>query len=326
MLLNALTLDILAELVVEEETWLFGPIELGSDFYGVFGSLGTGGLMTDEGVFTYLSDGTLTEANVVFHLVDEALNVIDTFDIIDPQLISNYFRSIISYENGILLFYYLDWGGIYVYNAKTQETSHIMAAGDFIFHRIILTPNNELAFVASTIKDEEHMHYGIIDLETGNINFSSETDLNIYDLFIDGENIVLRYSASHDGSEGGFIVVNVLTYESDILPLADDDGMNAKLISNGQLILARHTEWSISPLPRVRVYDRYAMTILFEHEMTVADLNLEAGEEIFYNEFVAVTENIYALVIGISTSDGLGFDLDSVRFHTTFIVIEELDK
>ena len=309
LMFDLLTNEIVTEFNAPQDVQLTNVQQIGTNYYGVFGLIGFDGGMTLYG------EGSIN-VDMIFFLLDKQLNLVEEFEITDSRLIINYFRSSIWYEDGKLSFFYSFWNNIYTYCANTHETSILIEMyEEYSPHTLELVGGYQLAFIANRIDDEISTHYGLIDLETKEVQMFFEQNFRSVGLNVYGNYIVINENiAFSDDFRSQIIVINASTSESSLIQLEGYESQNARLVHDGHFILTRHTEWLITgSYHRIRLYNLGTMEVVLEHEM-------EFKEDIIIADFLAVDEGVYAFMIGT----GNQFKIESLEFDTIFIVLEEV--
>ena len=309
-LFDLLTNEKIAEFIApEEDMQFFQPRRIGENYYGVFGLIGF------DGSIHLYGDGTVN-IDVIFYLLDEQLNLIEAVEITDSHLIINDYRAIILYEEERLTFLYPFWHHIYSYCPHTNETTVIADLQAHIPRDIQLMGEKQLAFWATIVDDEENIHYGLVDLETNEIQSFSQSNFRQSGFHVYGNYVVITENAPV-GDQSQTIILDALTGETNLIEL--DGYRDAKLVYGGHFMLTKETDWLDSETHYViRLYDVATQELMFEHEFVFDERN----RRIDFSELLTIDEGIYALTILSSNQ----FQIETLEFETLFIIIEEVEE
>ena len=299
-LVDLLTNDVMAEFSIDNVR-LFGVSQLSMKYYSAFG---LSGIEEDNLSFT-ITDLDIPYLELSLFILDDMLNIIEEIEITDSALIMTNHIAAVSYEQDRLLIYYPDWQCIYVYNVNEQVSTRVVSMEEDIFlNQVRVISANELAFTARGFDDDVNFYYGLINLETLEIQLFYEAHFHQHQMIVYGYNLILT-----DDSRSEIIVLNLLTRENRIIQLDNNESQNVKLVGDGRFILTRYGRWHPTHYSRIRLYDIETLEILLEHEITADDLGV--SEEILLLEFIEIDKGVYGIVIGA----------ENMEFYTLLIMI-----
>jgi len=322
VLIDLLTNERLADFSVEEDEMVLGFYSFPDHHYNVL-------VMADidrdeEGGFA-LSFGGDSDENrtLTFLVLDASLNPIQTFEITDEQLFFGIWNAAVVFVDEEILVYYHDFmfgSGLYVYNVNTNSRSLVMEVENGLFLGKIQSTSlpDHLAFQGGRLDDEIHTYYGVIDLESGRIQYS-QTDLPTSMMMVQGNYLLLTENPPAAFQRGvprsEVVVFNLVTGEERILQLEGYESMNAIVIGDRYVLTGTYEQ--------IRLYDIQTNDMVLERQPSVEMVRIESemdadGELIegvypSIHMFLAINNYLYAVI----------FDIGDGTLHVELITIEE---
>jgi len=323
VLRNLLTDEVVAEITfsLEEDQAVQEVYEFANGYYGALMIDGVDILRDEDGELVGMS--WTGEGNATFFLFDSELNLIDEFEITSDNVNRAWSNVIVFEGNEILIYYYDNWeSGLYVYNLMTNLTIRVEIDLDkeiFVSQLHQTDIPNQLAFVGTRTNDEFHTYLGVMDLETGHVQYK-RTDFQYNHIVISGNYFLLteRVQPAFMGGvpEGKAMIVNMLTGQEHLLQVEGYESMRGMVIANRYFLTGSHEH--------IRLYDIVTNEMVLEREPSVQLLprvestigaNGEHIEGVYpgIQEFFKLRQGLYAVV----------FDIGDGTQHMEFIVIEE---
>jgi len=313
-----LLIDILTNnVLVESEEFGYVLLEvfpLSNGYWGAFGR----GSEPEEG--WDLDDWLLwEEADVKFFVFNESLELVEQFEITDPELLQQRNRATFNYESGNLVFYFNDWSvwgeeGIYQYNATSHEKTLVLKNNEFSFWNLQHIDESQLLFTGSRMGVETHYYYGTIHLSTGEIQYNS-INFQPEAIIIEGNYALITEHPTGflQGDAIGFsyrsevAVLNLKTGESRVVQLEDEESRQAIVVNDTYILTGNCMV--------IRLYDINTGEIVREQQVSNFPELERCLEEVFPFVYKYRIVNDAQFAVVFQTAEGV--------FHTEVFSIEE---
>ena len=322
-LVDLFTGEIIAEaqFLFEEDQMVREIHEFPDGTYGAFVLSGVDITRDEDGTIAGASWGS--DVDLTFFLFDSELNLMQEFAITEERVAWALWGAVVRFVNGEVVIYYHDrvWGeGLYVYNVMTHSRDYIEIDIDeeiFIDQLYATALPNQFAFLGNRINDETHKYYGVIDVETGLVQYS-RTDFSVGSMVVNGSYLLLTENpppAFLGGvPESKVIVFNLITGEERFVQLASYESLYAIVIADRYVLTG---SWE-----RIRLYDIQTNELVLDRQPAVEMIRVYSeidadGEHVdgvypHIRQFLTISEGLY----------GVLFDTGDGTPHVEFIVID----
>jgi len=313
MLIDLLTGNILAE-SEDIDYLLFEITSLQNGYWGVWGR----GSEPEEG--WNLENWHFWEESEVYFLVfNRILELVEQFEITDAELLWQRNHATFNYQNRSLVFYFNDWSvwgeeGIYQYNATNHEKTLRVKNNEFYFWNLQHIDESRILFIGSRMNVQTHYYYGMIHLDTGEIQYNS-MNFQPKAIIIEGNYaLITEHPAGFlQGDDIGFnyrgevAIFNLKAEESRIIQLEGAESGNA-LVVNDRYILTGNCM-------TIRLYDINTGKVVREESILRVPGLEGCLEEIFpfIYKYLVINDAQFAVVFQVSEDE----------FHTEIFGIEE---
>ncbi|MCL2560176.1 MAG: hypothetical protein FWE07_06775 [Turicibacter sp.] len=327
-------LDRLTDEALNEVVFSFDEDQLITEIFefsnGYFGALVLSGLQVDrgeEGDIFGMSWSAGADVSASFLLLDAEFYLLQELEITAPEVAHVWFPTAVFEDGEVLIYYQISvWGsiepGLYAYNAttNTRERVDIELDEELSFRLYTTGTPHQFAFLATRLDDEIHTYYGVLDIETGEVQ-DERTTLPIGILIINGNYFLLTENpvpALMGGvPDSQVIVFDMRTGASHTVQLEGYESLWAMVVADRYVLTTSDDDL------HMRLYDIQTSELVLDQAPAVALLPREDGlvEDGRYlggsihphvRDFIPMGAGIYAVV----------FDIGDGTLHTEFITID----